>query len=558
MKNLTISKKLFLTFGLIAVLFCFTVIIAIISLFSTGNKFESFYKGPYEITNKSADAETNIQTVAKLIGYSMMEEDENKTAQYIQTAKDTIEKLRDATSYMRENFKEGISIVDTYDSTMKSVMDDRDKVFELAGQNRNSEAIELYFSKVMPEFIKAQQNLVEIGTMASEIATNNYNKAMGQIRVTTVTLLSLFAITLAITILMALYIIKSITYPIKELEKAAKEMSEGSLNISIDYESKDELGNLANSIRVLTEGVKTIIEDIGRILDGLSKGDFHVTSNCLENYKLDYVPILTAMRLIRDNLNGTLSQISESAQQVAIGSSQMAESAQSLAEGATDQAGAVEELTATIENVAAMAEGIASNAENAFERIQKSGEKAENGSKEMEKLTEAMGRISNTSKEIENIITSIEDIASQTNMLSLNASIEAARAGEAGKGFAVVANQIGKLAADSSQSALNTRELIVKTLDEIEIGNSITVSTSEAFKDVIDSMRDFAEVARDSSEASTSQASSLKQVQQGIEQISSVVQNNSAAAEETSATSEELLAQSENLKSLVSRFKLLN
>lgn len=99
---------------------------------------------------------------------------------------------------------------------------------------------------------------------------------------------------------------------------------------------------------------------------------------------------------------------------------------------------------------------------------------AEQSNKEIQLLTQAMERITNTSKEIESIIGEIEDIASQTNLLSLNASIEAARAGEAGRGFAVVADQIGKLAADSAQSAINTKTLIVKSLEEVEVGNEIT------------------------------------------------------------------------------------
>ena len=158
-----------------------------------------------------------------------------------------------------------------------------------------------------------------------------------------------------------------------------------------------------------------------------------------------------------------------------------------------------------------------------------------------------MERISSTSQEIQNIIGSIEEIASQTNLLSLNASIEAARAGEAGKGFAVVADQIGKLAGDSAQAAVNTRDLIEKSLQEIENGNQITEKTVAALNKILESMNDFANAAKGASESST---------EQGIEQISSVVQSNSAAAEETSATSQELSAQSEGLKNLVGRFKL--
>ena len=79
-------------------------------------------------------------------------------------------------------------------------------------------------------------------------------------------------------------------------------------------------------------------------------------------------------------------------------------------------------------------------------------------------MMNAMNRINETSQNIGNIISEIEDIASQTNLLSLNASIEAARAGDAGRGFAVVADQIRKLAEQSTQSAVDTRQLIEGSL----------------------------------------------------------------------------------------------
>lgn len=99
-----------------------------------------------------------------------------------------------------------------------------------------------------------------------------------------------------------------------------------------------------------------------------------------------------------------------------------------------------------------------------------------------------MQRISETSLQIQNIIGDIEDIASQANLLTLNASIEAARAGNAGRGFGVVADQIGKLADDSAKSAVNTRELIAKAIEEVENGNAITkktVAQSETLKELV-------------------------------------------------------------------------
>ena len=87
----------------------------------------------------------------------------------------------------------------------------------------------------------------------------------------------------------------------------------------------------------------------------------------------------------------------------------------------------------------------------------------------MTAMVDAMTRINETSKNIENTISEIEDIASQTNLLSLNASIEAARAGEAGRGFAVVADQIRQLAEQSTKSAVDTRELIEGSLEGVEL-----------------------------------------------------------------------------------------
>ena len=196
------------------------------------------------------------------------------------------------------------------------------------------------------------------------------------------------------------------------------------------------------------------------------------------------------------------------------------------------------------------------NAVKAATSAKEAAEDARKSREEINRLTEAMERITETSKEIENIIAAIEDIASQTNLLSLNASIEAARAGEAGRGFAVVADQIGKLAADSAQSAVTTRDLISKSLVEIEMGNSIVENTMESISTVLANMEAFAGMASGAAEASREQADMLKQIEAGIEQISSVVQNNSATAQETSAISEELSSQAIGLEDMVEKFVL--
>ena len=160
--------------------------------------------------------------------------------------------------------------------------------------------------------------------------------------------------------------------------------------------------------------------------------------------------------------------------------------------------------------------------------------------------------------EIHATMQNIVGIANQTNLLALNASIEAARAGEAGRGFAVVTDQIGKLAEQSAQSAVNTRNLIGDTLEEIHAGNEAVDHASQTLSTIVDGVRKIAQDSEELTQIAATQADAMNQAESGVNQISEIVQSNSAAAEELSATSEELLAQSENMTNLVKQFKLID
>ncbi|MBQ7944313.1 MAG: HAMP domain-containing protein [Lachnospiraceae bacterium] len=353
---------------------------------------------------------------------------------------------------------------------------------------------------------------------------------------------------------------KSLSYaivvPLRELQGAVQKLKVGELDIEITYDGKDEIGELAEDIRETGAHLHTIIKDAGFLMSKMSEGYFDVNSSVENYYVGDFKAMLVAMDKLNSQMDNTLCQIREASEKVMNGSEQMAANAHSLAEGATNQAGAIEELTSTIDDITGIAEASANNAKKAAADAKEAAVDAEKSREEIRQLTEAMERITETSKEIENIIEAIEDIASQTNLLSLNASIEAARAGEAGKGFAVVADQIGKLATDSAQSAVTTRELISKSLTEVEEGNRIVESTMASINTVLTNMEAFSEMAAGVADASGTQADMLKQIDAGIEQISAVVQTNTAAAQETSAVSEELSTQSESLEAMVEKFVL--
>ena len=485
----------------------------------------------------------------------MTTDDASSTQSYSNLAQKYADQVGKNVTALEKSYNDKKKVAELKDA-IEELKKQRAAVVELAKRNKNDEALALFNSDYNDATEKIQDILVDIGKVASAEAKSQYTSARVTGLVSIILMILIGAGTVAFSTVIRTTITGIMLKPIQELESAAEKLKAGQLDVEINYESPDELGKLAGNFRQACKTLEVIVQDTSYLLGEMAEGNFNVSSNNPQIYIGNFRQQYESMSKLKHELSDTMTQINEASEQVASGSGQLAGGAQALAEGATDQAGAVEELTATVESVSGIAESSAESASGAYQMVRTAVEQADQSREELQALTNAMERISSTSQEIQNIIGSIEEIASQTNLLSLNASIEAARAGEAGKGFAVVADQIGKLAGDSAQAAVNTRDLIEKSLQEIENGNQITEKTVAALNKILESMNDFANAVKGASESSTEQANMLKQIEQGIEQISSVVQSNSAAAEENSATSQELSAQSEGLKNLVGRFKL--
>ena len=361
-----------------------------------------------------------------------------------------------------------------------------------------------------------------------------------------------------VTTMIGKIITNSITEPVKQIEAAVASLRKGELsNVEmLTYESEDEFGDTIRNLKEAMGILADYVREISVEVKAIAQGDLTRNGDDITDFLGDFSELKTSLLYILKRFNSTLTEISNLAEQVSSNSSEVENASKSLADGATEQAGVIEELNATIDTVVDMAEDTAKETQNASARVKASANKANEEKEKMNELLTEMEHITEISKEIGNIITDIEDIASQTNLLSLNASIEAARAGEAGKGFAVVADQIGKLAADSAKSAVNTRDLIDKTLVEIEKGNTITRTTADAFNQIITDMESFAELAENTMEKANSQAESLEQIGQGIEQLSGVVQGNAASSEENTAISINLAEGAAKMHDRVNIFKL--
>jgi methyl-accepting chemotaxis sensory transducer len=554
-RKLKVGTKLKYAFTTVIVTLAIAVVVSLVSIVKMNVDTYKFYKEAYANSTLQMEIRKDIQLVGKYILWSMTTDDASSTQSYSNLAQKYADQVGKNVTALEKSYNDKKKVAELKDA-IEELKKQRAAVVELAKRNKNDEALALFNSDYNDATEKIQDILVDIGKVASAEAKSQYTSARVTGLVSIILMILIGAGTVAFSTVIRTTITGIMLKPIQELESAAEKLKAGQLDVEINYESPDELGKLAGNFRQACKTLEVIVQDTSYLLGEMAEGNFNVSSNNPQIYIGNFRQQYESMSKLKHELSDTMTQINEASEQVASGSGQLAGGAQALAEGATDQAGAVEELTATVESVSGIAESSAESASGAYQMVRTAVEQADQSREELQALTNAMERISSTSQEIQNIIGSIEEIASQTNLLSLNASIEAARAGEAGKGFAVVADQIGKLAGDSAQAAVNTRDLIEKSLQEIENGNQITEKTVAALNKILESMNDFANAVKGASESSTEQANMLKQIEQGIGQISSVVQSNSAAAEETSATSQELSAQSEGLKNLVGRFKL--
>ena len=562
--NLKVAGKLKVYRVTVLVMTLFLVLVALISTLVIRSNIEKIT----EVWSPSLEYLQDLETMTakyRIKQYQHLVESDaavmNSCEEEIQNLEsqiqDTDEKL-DAIMSADSDAQKGQDDYEVANAAWEEYRDASDEILKLSREGKQQEASQLMTGEVYENYKSFAEKL----TILRDEFQAELDRAKTMANVCTVIIfIVIVAAGIAISVVTTLIgkiITNSITEPVEQIEAAVASLRKGELsNVEmLTYESEDELGDTIRNLKEAMGILADYVSEISVEVKAIAQGDLTRNGDDITDFLGDFSELKKSLLYILKRFNSTLTEISDLAEQVSSNSSEVENASKSLSDGATEQAGVIEELNATINTVVDLAADTAKETQSASARIKASARRANEEKEKMNELLTEMEHITEISKEIGNIITDIEDIASQTNLLSLNASIEAARAGEAGKGFAVVADQIGKLAADSAKSAVNTRELIDKTLVEIEKGNTITRTTADSFNQIIEDMEAFADLAQDTMEKANSQAESLEQIGQGIEQLSGVVQGNAASSEENTAISINLAEGASRMHDRVNIFKL--
>ena len=360
--------------------------------------------------------------------------------------------------------------------------------------------------------------------------------------------------------------------PMRAIATSVSRISEGNLDsLETLPERRDEFGKIGRHLSSMVQSLaaadqaeqerrqeaevqQQVVVALSTQLTRLSEGD--LTAQIHEVFPERYTALRSDFNSSIANLSATIGQVVQATQRIKEGVNEIASASDDLSHRTESQAATLEETAAALDELTASVKSAAEGARDVEHTMAGAHKQAETNQEIVSDAVEAMNEIEASSKHISQIIGVIDDIAFQTNLLALNAGVEAARAGESGRGFAVVASEVRSLAQRSSEAAMEIKNLISESSQQVEVGVDLVAKAGEALSAIIGQVSQISGQISNIAEGADEQSIGLTEINTGVTQLDSVTQQNAAMAEQATAAGQTLSNDTEQLAALVAQFKL--
>lgn len=418
-------------------------------------------------------------------------------------------------SEIQKKLEAGISgdeekaIFDDIAQKRKTYITSRDAIFALL-EIDDPGAKEALTSQLVPASENYMTAINNYQTMQRELADQRNKDSRDAIQSGQWVLMFLGAVCLALGILSAWLITRSITQPLQEVMSLMDRVSAGDLTQSeTSKDGKDEISRLFRSLHMMQDSLRTIVGDVRSATDSISMAS----------------------------------------SEVAVGSQDLSNRTEQAASALEQTASSMEEMSGTIKQTA--------DAANTANQLADTASKAAvEGGDVVSRVMTTMGAITESSKRIADIIGVIDGIAFQTNILALNAAVEAARAGEQGRGFAVVASEVRSLAHRVTEAAKEVKTLISTSVNQVQTGSSLVKDAGDSMDQIIATVQRVADIIGEITVATKEQSDGISQVNTAVGHLDQMTQQNAALVEQSAAAAESMKDQAGKLATVVSVFKL--